>query len=176
MRPRSALAVLVLTLPLVAAAATAQPPPQGCDGSAYRAFDFWLGEWEVETPDGTRAGENRIEAKIGGCALVESWSGAGGSIGTSLNSYDRADGKWHQIWVDGQGGRLVLSGGIVGDRMVMSGKVPAATGGFVLHEISWQPLADGAVRQHWRSSSDNGATWQDLFVGIYRKKTPTAGG
>ena len=45
------------------------------------ALDFWLGDWSVTTPDGKHAGDNRIEAILDGCALSESWTGAGGGRG-----------------------------------------------------------------------------------------------
>ena len=31
-----------------------------CADPAYRQFDFWIGEWQVHTPDGKLAGTNRI--------------------------------------------------------------------------------------------------------------------
>jgi hypothetical protein len=40
----------------------------------------------------------------------------------------------------------------------------------VRHEISWEKLTTGQVKQHWRSSASGGETWQDIFVGIYTKK------
>jgi hypothetical protein len=40
-----------------------------CDAPAHREFDFWLGEWEVRTPDGKLAGTNRIEREHDGCVL-----------------------------------------------------------------------------------------------------------
>ena len=42
--------------------------------------------------------------------------------------------------------------------------------GMVFHEISFTPLADGSVTQHWRASRDGQKTWADVFVGSYRRK------
>ena len=54
----------------VASGAIAGP----CDDPAYRAFDFWLGEWQVHTPDGKLAGANRIEREYDGCVVYNgSW-------------------------------------------------------------------------------------------------------
>ena len=33
-------------------------PP--CAAPEYRAFDFWVGSWEVYQPDGTRAGRREL--------------------------------------------------------------------------------------------------------------------
>lgn len=53
-----------LLLAAVAPAFAAEPP---CATPAHRAFDFWIGTWDVARPDGTLAGRNRIEAVLGGC-------------------------------------------------------------------------------------------------------------
>jgi hypothetical protein len=163
---RGAVATLLL---LSAVAATAQEAAP-CSGAEHRQFDFWLGAWEVVTPEGELAGRNTIARILNGCALEESWHGASGSIGKSLNMYYERDGTWRQSWVDGAGGRLDLAGGLDAEgRMVLSGTMPGPDGGEVLHEVSWQPLADGTVRQHWRASRDGGENWRDVFVGIYRR-------
>lgn len=144
---------------------------QGCDSEQQRQFDFWVGDWEVVGQDGQVAGENRVEKILAGCVIQESWTGAQGSEGKSFNMYFQRDGQWHQTWVDNAGGRLDLTGGLDDEgRMVLSGTMPGREGGSVLHEISWTPQKDGTVVQHWRASKDRGKSWQDLFVGTYRRK------
>lgn len=49
-----------------------------CAGKENRAFDFWLGEWQVTTPDGKVAGTNRIESKYIGCVLHEHYTAGRG--------------------------------------------------------------------------------------------------
>ncbi len=143
-------------------------PP--CSAPEHSQFDFWLGEWRVTDESGTFQGTNRIEKILDGCAVQESWTGAKGTRGQSYNIYARGRGQWHQTWVDSNGTLLVLDGGFVNGRMVLRGSTPARDGkGTVEHEISWQALADGRVRQHWRISRDGGATWSDAFVGIYTR-------
>ena len=91
--------------------------------------------------------------------------------------YYARDSQWHQSWVDGAGGRLDLAGGLdKNGRMVLSGRMPGPEGTEVLHEISWEALGDGTVKQHWRTSKDGGEAWQDAFVGIYRHpaESPTS--
>jgi len=65
-----------------------------CASPEHRQFDFWQGEWEVREA-GRAAGTNRITRVLGGCALREEWTGAGGGKGTSLNVYDEAQRRWH---------------------------------------------------------------------------------
>lgn len=162
---------IALCLLLVASAASAQQTQPTCDTEEHRQFDFWIGEWAVETPDGQPAGENTIEKVLNGCVLTENWRGAQGSKGKSFNMFYSRDGRWHQTWVDNAGGRLDLSGGLDDrGRMVLSGEALGRDGDAVVHEIAWTPLADGTVEQHWRASRDGGQSWTDLFRGIYSPK------
>ena len=169
---RIKIAALLLAL-AGASAAIAQddtPPAPPCGDEAHRHFDFWIGDWKVETGDGQPAGTNRIEKILNDCVLAESWQGASGSVGKSFSMYYAADGTWRQTWVDGAGSRLDLSGGLDGSDMVMRGETPAADGGTARHEIRWSPLEDGRVSQHWRVSTDGGKTWQDAFLGFYSRR------
>jgi hypothetical protein len=162
--------LLLLLVPHGRAQETGTPAPPPCSGPEYRQFDFWVGEWDVTQPDGTPAGTNRIEIILGGCVLFESWESATSPHeGHSFNIYGR-DGKWHQTWVDNGGLLLELVGGLVDGRMVMSQDRTRPDGKTVHHEVSWEKLETGQVRQHWRASSDGGQTWNDVFVGIYTKK------
>jgi hypothetical protein len=166
MSTASILFALVLAAPAMAASA----PPPACTAEAYRQFDFWAGDWNV-TQQGKQAGTNRIERILGGCALLESWAGAGGSRGHSLNYYDAGRGVWHQTWVDNQGAPLELDGGLMGGSMVLSGETHnAATGGTTMNRLTWTPLPDGKVRQHWEVSGDGGKTWTTAFDGLYARK------
>jgi hypothetical protein len=93
---------VVPSAPALLAAQGAAPTvaPKACAAPEHRQFDFWIGEWEVTTPNGAPAGRNRIESILDGCALRESWAGAKGGSGNSYNAYDRQSGRWHQTWVD----------------------------------------------------------------------------
>ena len=153
-----------------ASSATAAVPPADCTGAEYRHFDFWIGEFEVRTPDGEIAGHNVIEPTLNGCALTEHWTGTDGSEGRSVNFYDRRELRWNQVWIDAQGGVLRLAGGMADGSMLLEGTTPNKDGGIRRHRIRWTPLPDGSVRQHWESSTDDGATWATVFDGNYRKQ------
>ena len=159
---------LLLAVSPARAQETEAPPP--CSGPEHRQFDFWVGDWDVTQPDGTPAGTNRIEIILGGCVLRESWTSATRSYaGRSFNVYGR-DGQWHQTWVDNGGLLLELVGGLKDGRMVMSQDMTQPDGTTVRHEISWEKLSTGQVKQHWRTSSDDGRSWTDAFVGIYTRR------
>ena len=164
-----ALTALASGPPAVAQAPAPHPKPLACASSDHRQFDFWAGRWSVFTPDGKPAGENRIDAIDDGCALHERWQGAGGFNGTSLNHWDAVSRVWRQHWVDNRGGHLSLAGGLQGGSMVLTGSRPQPDkpGQPVHHRITWTPLADGAVRQWWQVSQDDGKTWTTAFDGRY---------
>ena len=162
---------LAAALPWHTMAQSDAAKPAPCRGSEHRQFDFWLGRWEVFTPDGKKAGDNHIKAIDGGCALIERWQGRGGFSGTSLNSWDAGSRQWRQHWVDNQGGLLQLAGGREGPAMVLHGREPSATspGVEVRQRITWTPQPDGSVRQHWQRSDDAGVTWSTVFDGRYER-------
>ena len=46
-----------LALAIVLAASGSSAAPAACGSEAHRQFDFWLGEWQVSTPDGAGSPE-----------------------------------------------------------------------------------------------------------------------
>ncbi len=142
-----------------------------CTDPEYSQFDFWVGDWKVTDPDGQEQGTNHVVKILGGCVVQENWKGAQGVTGQSYNVFAKGGGVWHQTWVDSNGSLLLLDGGLSGGTMVLTGQTPAKDGkDTVQHEISWQAMDTGQVRQVWRMSTDGGSTWTDAFVGIYTKK------
>lgn len=168
---RFALVVGWIAVGLTTSAAVAQTQqPAACTGSAYRQFDFWIGSWQVTNPQGSVVGSNTIRRTLGGCVLHESWRGASGSTGQSFNIYNLQTDTWHQSWVDNSGQLLLLDGGLdERGRMRLRGETVGQDGGAVHHEITWEPVAGGQVRQVWRTSTDGGATWRVVFDGLYTR-------
>lgn len=169
----SLVALLLLAFTLQSSSAQESgdaPAPKGCTAPEHRQFDFWIGEWDVANPGGKPAGRNRIESILGGCALRETWTGTGGSHGTSYNAWDRQRRRWHQTWIDDGGLVLRLEGGFADGRMVLQGETLDSTASAVLNRITWQETGPGAVRQLWEVSSDGGKTWGVAFDGRYRKR------
>lgn len=166
----AALVMASAVLPSHRAAAQSAAPGQACKAPEYHQFDFWIGQWNVTLPNGKRAGVNHIEPILGGCALRESWSGAGGSDGTSYNSYDATRRRWHQTWVDNQGSLLLLEGTFTNGRMILEGETVDTAGRKQRQRITWQETSPGHVRQLWESSGDGGATWTTAFDGRYVKR------
>lgn len=174
--PGIAAMALLAALPGTTGAEGAAASAPSCAAAAYRDFDYWVGSWDV-TANGKAAGSNRIESVLGGCALYESWTGAGGSHGHSLSFYDAATGQWHQTWIDDEGGALKLDGGLRDGAMTLTGTArDAASGQLAEQRITWSRLPDGAVRQHWEQRLAPDAPWQTVFDGLYRRRPDAAAG
>ena len=134
-----------------------------CDARAHRQFDFWLGVWNVHTPDGKLAGTNRIESEYEGCVLHERYDTGRGYRGESLNIYDAQRKVWHQTWVDTSGLLLLMEGGLRDGSIVLEGETLGTDGSTSKHRITWTPNPDGSVRQLWESTNSkvNGA-WPSM--------------
>lgn len=171
--PRSSLrllAAIAVLSPSLALAETPAPAPQpNCDAAVRRQFDFWVGDWSVAV-GGKHAGDNRIDKILGGCALLENWTGGGGMSGKSLNFYDPVREQWHQTWVDDRGGSLALDGTFTGGSMVLSGTKQLKAGKATLNRITWTALPSNQVRQVWETSGDGGKSWTVAFDGLYTRK------
>lgn len=161
---KTVLVILALTASVAQAA-----PPAPCSSAEHRQFDFWIGDWQVRTPDGKFAGINRIAPEYGGCVIHEHYATGKGYSGESLNAYDAARKVWHQTWVDDSGVLLTLEGRWDGKSMVLEGLAPGPTGDMAKQRITWTPNADGSVRQLWESADAKGA-WTVAFDGRYTKK------
>ncbi len=169
------LAVLRDTPAFEAAVARARALAMPCESLAEaRQFDFWLGDWRVEDPGGTYAGDNRIRKAELGCVLIENWTSRDGGTGMSLNYFDPVSGQWVQNWV-GLNLLIDLRGGLVDGAMVLEGTVHYYRDGKTSPmRGTWTPLPDGRVRQHFEHSADGGTTWTTWFDGFYTK-TAAAG-
>lgn len=164
---------LILAIPGAVLSQTATPPapPSPCAAEPYRAFDFWVGKWDVR-PNGKDVvvAHSLIERLYNGCAIRENWmplGNAGG--GGSLSNYDSATGDWRQTWVDSSGTRVDFSGGYGGDAMVLTGLWHGVLGpgkdGLVRMTYTRQP--GGKVRQLGEVSTDEGKSWAPSFDFIY---------
>jgi hypothetical protein len=160
------LGVITLSAVFPAFGQASQSP---CGSAEHRAFDFWIGEWNVQAANGKLAGTNSIKREYGGCVVHERYETDRGYSGESLNIYDEPRRTWHQSWVDSSGLLLVLEGGIRDGKMVLEGQNIGTDGKTTKHRITWTPNPDGSVRQLWESTTPSGQ-WEVAFDGKYTRK------
>lgn len=150
------------------------PPPPPCADEAHKAFDFWVGEWNV-TPnvDGAKqVATSKVEKLYNGCAVRENWMPNSGTDGGSLNSIT-PDGLWRQRWIGSGGETVDFVGGSPSENvMVLTGywRNGAGPNTNPLIRMTYTLQEDGSVRQHGEQSLDQGRTWTNSFDFIYRRK------
>lgn len=144
----------------------------------YRAFDFWVGEWEVRPtgkPD-AKPQHSSIQRILGGCVIFENYTYAGGLYeGKSFNIFDVNTGKWHQTYVDSQGTSHEWDGEVRDGVMYYVGANLTSEGGRSWDKITYFKLADGHVRHLSERSKDGGKTWDTYFDADYSPVSAPAG-
>jgi len=140
--------------------------PCKCCTPEHQQFDFWIGDWNVYDTAATLIGINTILKLQEGCTLQENW--AAQMTGTSYNYYNKTDSTWNQVWVDNQGGSLVLKGNYINGSMVLKGELqPEKNVDFYYNQITWTPNPDGSVTQKWDVFDKNGTLLTNAFLGNY---------
>src|SRR5262245_28466680 len=134
-----------------------------CDTPEHRQLDYWIGSWDVyDQKTNKLVGSSRIEKRLAGCVIFESWSGSDNFEGHSFNLYNREAAKWQQVWVDSRGQRIDFNGEVRQDGIHYEGPFRSA-GKEVLARMKFLKLQDQKVRQLWEQSTDNGKTWKTEF-------------
>ncbi len=166
----SAKAIVGLSLLLCfSSAGFAQNEPCTSD-TRFAAFDFWVGDWDVYA-NGNPVGSNSIVKHEAGCLLLESWEGAGGSTGMSLNYFNPVSGFWQQVWVSAGEYAIDISGGLVNESMVLVGELYNYGSGETFDfRGTWTPNADGSVRQFFEQVNPETSAWEPWFDGRYVRK------
>lgn len=168
MRAAPGFSRLVMLVSVLAHGTAAFAQQTGCDEPPYRAFDFWLGEWDVtDNVTGNLAGSNSIRRLEDGCLLLESWTGAGGSTGTCVNYYNPEQGQWRQLWVSAGRYSIDIVGGMVGESMRLTGTIYPFDGSSARFRGTWTPGDDGSVRQFFEQYNEDTERWDVWFDGRY---------
>lgn len=157
--------------------------PAGAQGSpcganpVYRAFDFWIGEWEAYGPKGNKAGDSKISLILDSCIVLEEWTSTGTAAGVtyagkSFNTYNATTNQWQQTWVDNVGGSTAYLEGKAGENNMVFQTKPFVfkKDTMAIRKLSFYRLAPDKVRQHGEITKDNGGTWVTEYDLEYRRK------
>lgn len=133
-----------------------------------KAFDFWVGEWEVfDHNQGFPVGTSKIEKLVGDCVIYENWADTQ-SIGKSFNYFDVSINKWRQNWVSQSGGVIWYIGEIKDGRMEYEGERITPKGEKIKTRVTLALQPDGSVRQTAADYVDG--KWVVNFDADYRRK------
>lgn len=150
-----------------------QAAPSCNEREEFHVLDFWVGTWDVYIGD-QKIGTNKIEKVLGGCAIIENWTGGRGSEGKSFFYYLPVEQTWKQVWVTEN---PFSNGGVKEKSHVetlknggtrFQGKVLANSGTLYLDRTTLNPLENGNVEQIIEISSDDGENWREVFRGTYK--------
>lgn len=139
-----------------------------CDTAEFHQFDFFTGDWDVyDMGSPVVTARNVVEPMLSGCALREVHTQIDGMVGESISIYDKSRGVWHQTWVTNSGELILLEGGLVNGRMVLTAPMKEADGTVSLIRGSWW-LEGNAVRQLAERSTDQGKSWSQMWDIVFR--------
>jgi len=164
----------IVILCLLFANAHAQRP---CSSSAYRQFDFWLGEWVAYSVNGQKAGDSKISLILDSCIILEEWTSASVTsglryAGKSFNTWNAEDGQWQQTWVDNTGTTTFFSKGkFEGDKIIFN-TLPfrLSPDTLAVRRLTFYNISHDKVRQLGEISRDDGSHWQTEYDLEYRRK------
>lgn len=170
--PRLLAASLALAVSTPALAQTQPPPPRSCEQDpAFRKFDFWVGDWDVQPTGAPRApvgASSRVEKILNGCVIFENWEPGPGGAGKSFNIYNSVTKKWEQYWVDATGRITHYIGEFRDDGNLYYEAEQFGT----THRIRMTFFNQGPdqVRQLGHITRDGGKTWNVTFDLTYIRK------
>lgn len=147
------------------------PTPHLELGTNARLFDRFVGTWDSEyLTYGADGSVSRLRGEvvfgwiIDGRALQDVWityptgeASSGRDIGTSIRFFDTQAASWRVVWIHPVSGVvLVLTGGAVGDRIVLMG----SPGDGSTLRWSFNDISRDAMVWRGEVSRDGGETWR----------------
>jgi hypothetical protein len=151
------------------------PNQKPCSAPEASQFDFWVGDW-VATWNDTLHGTNRIEKIYGNCTVHENFVDPNANfLGQSWSVYNANYKKWQQTWIDNQGGYIALTGGMIGDSMILSTaerNVPSSVSpsGKLMNRMIYFNIKVDSFNWSWEASADGGKSWKQNWLIYYRRK------
>lgn len=163
-------------------APVAVTPVAACASPEHRQLDFWVGDWDVKVRAraapaseewGESTGRQKIESILGGCAISESFSAEGPKTpwaGRSYSSWQPAQGKWRQTWVDDSGSFLLFTGGVEDGEMRLYGEPRTVKDVSFQMRMVWKNVTADAMRWEWQRSTDGWKTQTVMIVVDYARR------
>jgi hypothetical protein len=162
--------------------------PEQRTTSAAQAFDFWLGDWELEQRIWSGRGDhfepyaaaNRVRRVADGGALVESFAGRARFFwlgmdeprdmrGASVRVYYPEERKWRIFWMDDLDPKFgpPYTGGFSGD--VGEFLLTDRPAGIPPSRMRFERKIDGSVNWQLALRTPDGRDWQPLWLIEFRR-------
>jgi hypothetical protein len=175
------------------APAAAQDPGDWCPEPEARAFDFWIGEWDVVNHNRPAGGDrwhatgtatNRVYPVVGGCAIVEHWRGyafpsAGHIVGFSVRAWDRAAEQWELVllWPVASPPRFGNPEGRFHEgRGEFFGSFVTPAGDTVRSRLAFYDITESSFTWSNGVSRDGGESWVSTWRMESTRRSPRASG
>ena len=142
------------------------------------AFDFWIGEWDVQPTGPTRGplgsgATSIVERQLDGCVIQENWLPVGGAgAGKSFNVYNGVTKQWEQYYVDTRATITHYKGAFREDGNLYYEADQFGTTNKI--RMTFFNQGPNQVRQLGHISVDGGKTWTVSFDLTYVRKPPKA--
>lgn len=133
-----------------------------------RQIDFFLGTWTVSAEQGPALGTASITSDLSGCLTEESYATDKGYAATSFFYWDPVARSWWRTYIDSEGERIELRGGLVDGRLVLTGTEPAHDGRSLQVRMTLEPVSADVVRQEWAVSED-GEVWETEMALLFTR-------
>lgn len=141
-------------------------------------FDFWLGTWEVswENRNGDKgSGTNHIRRILDGKVIQENFEITQGKQvgfkGRSLSVFNTQTKKWHQTWVDNQGGYFNFVGETDDEKRIFITKPKKKQNGNTqVQRMVFYEIKKDSFTWDWESSSDEEITWNLNWRIFYKRQ------
>lgn len=127
-----------------------------CPNPEYDQLDFLIGTWTVEAANGRALGTSTVREDMENCMLEEDFSGNHGYASQGFAGWDFTDGTWYRNHLDTEGNLILLSGGMEGGAMVMTGVRPRSGGGEMQVRVTIRPDGPDRVVQAWETTNGSG--------------------
>jgi hypothetical protein len=154
---------------------------KACSDADHRSFDFWIGDWDLslrarrgvasEEWDEAKA-TNEIRTTYGGCVIEEHFRAEGPGepwSGHSVSTF--TDHKWRQTWVDDQGSYMLFVGARTASAMILEGEPKERDGRKYRMRMTFDTITATSLTWKWQRTEDEGASWRDMMVIEYRRRS-----
>ena len=160
------IAALVCLIPSLSFAEDSKPCLKNPE---VHQLDFWLGNWTITHNESANRAQSKVYLSLDQCVVIEDWNNGAGHTGQNVLAYNSEEKQWVLLFADNFGHAHIFQGKTTPGMAEFNGTSHDSNGDMVLHKLKIVRKSENQVEQTWEKSSDNGATWNTVFRGEYRR-------